>query len=90
MIFFALTSAGLEEAVSHAKPQQDAVWCGANAISETEFAACEGVYRGVPLTRFAHALESAQLREIADAAATIEEHHPGQRVWLEACMGAQQ
>jgi len=77
MIFLAITSAGLAQAL-RAATENDAVWCGSDAISEADYAA-----RQWPnLSRFAYSLEDRVL--IDDAVSTIEEHHPGQTIWVEA------
>ncbi|MDR3016060.1 hypothetical protein [Delftia acidovorans] len=77
MIFLAITSTGLAQALS-AATEKDAVWCGSDAISEADYAA-----RQWPkLSRFTDSLEDRVL--IDDAVSTIEEHHPGQTVWVEA------
>lgn len=78
MVFLAITSGGLAESIRIAA-EQDAVWCGADAITEVEFDAL--AINNV--TRFTYALGEAGPDELADAVATIEEHHPGQRVWVE-------
>jgi predicted ATPase len=36
------------------------------------------------LTRFAYSLHGATAADLAGALATIQEHHPGQRVWVES------
>ena len=77
MIFLAITSTGLAQAL-RAATENASVWCGSDAISEADYAA-----RQWPnLSRFAYSLEDRVL--IDDAVSTIEEHHPGQTVWVEA------
>lgn len=76
MVYLAITPAGLADAL-HAAKADDAIWCGSDAITEAEFSQL-----GRPnLTRFIYPLGDRQL--IADAISTIEEHHPGQRIWVE-------
>lgn len=77
MIFLAITPTGLAQAL-RAATENDAIWSGSDAISEADYAA-----RQWPnLSRFAYSLEDRVL--IDDAVSTIEEHHPGQTVWVEA------
>lgn len=77
MIFLAITSTGLAQAL-RAATENDAVWCGSDAISEADYAA-----RQWPkLSRFTDSLEDRVL--IDDAVSTIEEHHPGHTIWVEA------
>jgi hypothetical protein len=78
MIFLAVTPLGLADALAVATTT-DAVWCGADAISETDYAAL-----AARPSRFSYSLSGEGAQEsIADALETIEEHHPGQRIWVE-------
>ena len=77
MIYLAITAEGVQWAIQ-AATSQDAVWCGCDAISDEEYAAINGV----SLSRFVYALGDHS--SIVDALATIEEHHPGQPIWVEA------
>lgn len=52
MVFLAITPNGLKDALREATRSGTAVWCGADAVSEQDFAALKG--KG--LTRFAYAL----------------------------------
>lgn len=77
MIYLAITREGLREAVRRATAE-DAIWCGSDAISETDYAALEDVN----LSRFVYGFGDRS--RVDEALATIEEHHPGQRIWMEA------
>ena len=77
MVFLAITSTGLAEALRAAKAD-DTVWCGSDAITEADFARL----KHPNLSRFIYELGDRDL--IADAIVTIEEHHPGQSIWVEA------
>lgn len=77
MIFLAITPSGLADALRIAGTA-DAVWCGSDAISEKEYEASTAR----DLSRFIYELADRKL--IDDAIATIEEHHPGQTIWIEA------
>ena len=77
MVFVAVSSAGLAEALRRAA-SDDAVWCGSDTISEAEYAAV----RRPGLTRFNYSLADLELDD--GAIATVEEHHPGQTIWVEA------
>lgn len=79
MVSLALTPAGLSEAIA-LSDRQSPVWCSASAIGDPEFSglAAQNV------TRFVHSLSGPNQAElVADALATIAEHHPNQRVWVE-------
>jgi hypothetical protein len=80
MVFLAITSKGFADATQAASKTGEAVWCGADAVSEEEFDAApmENV------SRFVYGLRGENSSLIADAVATISEHHPGESVWVEA------
>ena len=77
MVFVAVTSAGLAEALRRAT-SEDAVWCGSDTISEAEYAQM----KRSGLTRFNYSLAGLELDD--GAIATVQEHHPGQTMWVEA------
>ena len=77
MVFVAVTSAGLAEA-SRRAASGDAIWCGSDTISEAEYA----TMKRPDLTRFNYSLADLELND--GAIATVEEHHPGQTIWVEA------
>ena len=78
MVFLALTSSGLQDALQLRGPLL-AIWCGANVISAEEYK-----LRAVPvLTRFDYSPRASDGDAIARAIDTIEQHHPGETVWVE-------
>jgi hypothetical protein len=77
MVFLAITSTGLANALLIAKPD-DAVWCGSDAITEDDYA----TQKHPNLSRFIYAL--GDRHKVNDAIGTIEDHHPGQVIWVEA------
>ena len=77
MVFLAITPVGLADALRAAKAD-DAVWCGSDAITKADYS----TLKHANLTRFTY--ELADRHQIDQAVATIEEHHPGQIVWVEA------
>lgn len=79
MVFLAITSAGLERAIQIAIVTGDAIWCGADAISASEYAH----RRGPSLSRFDYDLQGDDLLVLQDALQTIREHHPGETIWIE-------
>ena len=80
MVYLAITPQGLREILDALEAVKTPVWCSADALSEAEFQKLE---RG-KVTRFTCSLASADKATIQDALATIEEHHPGERVWIES------
>jgi len=79
MVLLAITSAGLKDAMRLASEKNVSVWCGADAVPEAEYQAgsCPGV------SRFIYPLQGAPANVLAGALDTIEEHHPGETVWVE-------
>jgi hypothetical protein len=77
MVFVATTSAGLTEALRRAGAD-DAIWCGSDAISEAEYVQL----RRPNLSRFDYSLADLQMDD--GTLGTVEEHHPGQTIWVEA------
>lgn len=77
MLYLAITPAGLNEALRSATTA-DTVWCGSDAISEAEYSAL----KHSNLSRFIYKL--GDRHRLNDAVSTIEEHHPGQIIWVEA------
>ena len=75
MVFFARTQQGLGNALQWAAGRE-AVWCTATAITEAEYLKI-GV---VGLTRLAEAAAAQSLSQVLD---TINQHHPGESVWVE-------
>lgn len=76
MVFVAITPAGLADALRQAA-DGDAIWCGSDTISEDEY---RSLARAV-VSRFNYSLVGPKATE--RAVATIEEHHPGQTIWME-------
>lgn len=82
MVYLALTRQGLREILDALEAAKTTVWCSADALSEAEF---EKLERG-NVTRFTYSLANADKAAIQDALATIEEHHPCERVWIESAV----
>jgi len=82
MVFLALTPVGLVEALRVRRDTADAVWCGSDAISEADYAALEEVN----VSRFIYPLQGTPGDVLAGTIDTIEEHHPGETVWVERCV----
>jgi len=79
MVLLAVCAVGLEDALQVATNPVVSVWCGADAISEANFAV-----RRIPrLSRFIYPLQGQTREVLEDAPDTIREHHPGEVVWVE-------
>ena len=79
MVLLAITAAGLEDALRLAAAEGVSVWCGSDAVSESDYPA----KRGRSLSRFIYPLQGAGPETLARAIGTIEEHHPGETIWVE-------
>jgi hypothetical protein len=79
MVFLAITPNGLNEALKLSVNREIDVWCGADAIPETEYNSLQGV----SISRFVYTLSNESSEVLADAISTIEEHHPNETVWVE-------
>jgi hypothetical protein len=79
MVLLAISVVGLEDALRLATDPAVSVWCGADAISETEYQT-----RCIPrLSRFIYSLQGETQEVMEGALDTIREHHPDEVVWVE-------
>lgn len=82
MVYLALTEQGLREILDASAAANTQVWCGADVLSEAEFKKLE---RG-NVTRFTFSFPKGDTATIQHALATIQEHHPGESVWIESAV----
>jgi hypothetical protein len=81
MVFLVLKPESVLDTVRLAKQSGDSLWIGSDAISREEHQ--DLVRDGVKVTRFSYPLASGTADAVADALATIEEHHPTEIIWVE-------
>lgn len=81
MVYLALDRTSALEAIACAKAGNCSVWVGSDAISEEEHRQFGS--EGLKLTRFNYPLAGAGENVIEDAVATVEEHHPGEVIWVQ-------
>jgi len=79
MVYLAITSQGLQHALRSVEKYAAPIWCGSDAISEADFEKLECT----SLTRFSYPLGGESQEVLAGAVETIQEHHPGESVWIE-------
>lgn len=79
MVYLAFTRQGLQEILAGPEAARIDVWCSADAISQEEF----DQLNLVNVTRFIYSLQNADEATMKDALSTIEEHHPGELLWVE-------
>jgi len=82
MVYLALTPQGLREILDASEAEKTPIWCSADALSEAEFEKLERDN----VTRFTYSFADADKATIQGALATIEEHHPGERIWIESAV----
>jgi hypothetical protein len=81
MVYLALEPRAASEAIRLAAIAGWCVWVGSDAITpEEHHRLCAN---GAQLTRFSYPLANAIPDVIADSLVTIEEHHPGEIVWVQ-------
>ena len=81
MIFMAITSEGLVVALESAKIIGGHVWCGSDAVSESDG-------KKMKISRFNYSLMGGDKGVIDEALETIREHHPGQVIWVEGMISS--
>ncbi len=81
MVYLALDRASALSAIAAAKRGGDAVWVGSDALSEEEHHRFGS--EGVNVTRFIYPLTGAEAAVVEDALASVEEHHPGEIIWVQ-------
>lgn len=79
MVYLAFTRQGLQEILDAPEAAGTDVWCSADAISQEEF----NQLNRINVTRFIYPLKNADDAAMKYALSTIEEHHPGERLWVE-------
>jgi len=82
MVLLAITPTGLVDALRLVAGTGTAIWCGADAISDDDYAKL--THQNV--SRFVYGLIGEGQDMLADAIGTIEEHHPNETVWVEKCI----
>lgn len=84
MVFFALTRQGYDEWVRQPSLSLSVVWVNAGILSDMELAQLRSA--GVAVTNFKRLIDYTNSEAVLGAVQTIQEHHRGQRVWVEyAC-----
>jgi len=80
MVYLVFTPQGLQEVLASPEAAYTDIWCSADAISQDEF----DQLSSINVTRFIYPLKDADEAKMRDALPTIEEHHPGERLWVES------
>ena len=81
MVIFVLTRGGFEEMRGLINSARPAVWVNAEVLSTAEILTlCDN---GIDLSNFTSPIDPEDEERIFRALATIGEHHPGERIWVE-------
>ena len=81
MVFLVLKPESVSDTVRLAKQSGESVWVGSDAITSEEHQ--DLVRDRVKVTRFSYLLANGTADVVADALATIEEHHPSEIIWVQ-------
>lgn len=81
MVYLPLDRQSALEAIRAAKAGGYSVWVGSDAISEEEHHRFGS--DGVNVTRFIYPLTGVEISVVEEAVATIQEHHPGEVIWVQ-------
>jgi hypothetical protein len=81
MVYLALEPQAAVEAIRFANDTGCDVWVGSDAITPEEHK--RFTLEGTKVTRFSYPLANASPEVIDDALGTIEEHHPGEIIWVQ-------
>ena len=81
MVIFALTRAGYFDVEPLIRSGSHVVWLNADLLDGATIEALR--QSGVSVTTFSVPIDPNDIDAIDEAVATIEEHHPGERIWVE-------
>jgi hypothetical protein len=81
MIFFILTKDAFNEMTTVIRSTKSPVWVGDGVLSEIELSGLRS--NGMEITNFTYSIDPSDHGKVLDAISTIEEHHPGERIWVE-------
>ena len=81
MVYLVLEPQAVSETIRLAMQCDCSVWVGSDSITNDEHR--DLIHSGAKITRFSYPLANATGDMIAEALCTIEEHHPGEIVWVQ-------
>ena len=81
MVWYVLTRPGYDELVASLGKVPSPLWVNENVLSEKKLKQLRE--NGVEVTNFKHLVNPNDRKAIEDSLATIQEHHPGQSIWVE-------
>ena len=81
MIFFILTKAAFKEIETMLHSTKSPVWVSGGVLTEEELLNLRS--NGMEITSFSYKIDPFDREKVFDAVFVIEEHHPGERIWVE-------
>jgi hypothetical protein len=81
MVFLVLSRAGYDELTAQPSSMPSALWVNDGVLSASEL--LEIREAGVKVTNFTRSIDPHDMSAIEQAISTVQEHHAGQRVWVE-------
>ena len=81
MVIFAVTRNGYVELEPIIKSALYPVWVGGGVLNEQELDSLRSI--DIDLTNFNYVIDPGDDSALDEALATIAEHHPNERVWIE-------
>jgi hypothetical protein len=81
MVYLVLTRAGYDELIAQPGSTPSPLWVNVGVLSTTEILALREA--GMKVTNFTRVIDPHNVTEIQEAVFTVQDHHSGQRVWVE-------
>lgn len=81
MVYLVLTRAGYDELIAQRGSTPSPLWVNVGVLSTSELLALQEA--GVKVTNFTRVIDPHNVTEIQEAVFTVQDHHSGQRVWVE-------
>ena len=81
MVFLVLTRLGYDQLIAQSNAVPSAVWVNSGVLTEGELLRLRE--SGVEVTNFVRLIDACNTSAVEDAAATVQEHHVGQTIWVE-------
>ncbi|AWV08187.1 hypothetical protein [Marilutibacter maris] len=88
MIYFATSRESYDRLAASAVWPPATLWVSLGVLAPSELAALRAM--GMTVTDFTHSVDPDDADEMAEALATIREHHPGQAVWADGSIATWQ
>lgn len=81
MVYLILTRSGYDELIAQRGTTPSPLWVNEGVLSASELLELRAA--GVEVTNFTRFIDPKSMNEIQEAIFTVQDHHAGQRVWVE-------